>query len=69
MTSKKTSTAKKTTTAKAPSHKAKAVKAKPKASWAETMKKALEKRQPAGGFPDQGKPRGSGVQPVRKNAF
>ena len=70
MTSKKTSTVKKTTTAKAPSHKAKAaVKATPKASWAETMKKALEKRQPAGGFPDQGKPRGSGVQPVRKNAF
>lgn len=63
----KTAKAKKPTTAKAPSHKAKGAKAK--ASWAETMKKALEKRQPAGGFPDQGKPRGSGVQPVRKNAF
>jgi hypothetical protein len=63
----KTSTKKKTTSAKASSHKAKGGKAK--ASWAETMKKALEKRQPAGGFPEQPKPRGSGVQPVRKNAF
>jgi hypothetical protein len=60
-------TAKKTTTAKGSSHKAKGGKAK--ASWAETMKKALEKRQPAGGFPEQPKPRDSGVQPVRKNAF
>lgn len=64
-------TAKKTTASKAPSHKSKAGKAKPKAkaSWAETMKNALEKRQPAGGFPSQPKPRDSGVQPVRKNAF
>lgn len=62
----KTTKAKKPTASKAP---AKAKAAKPKASWAETMKKALEKRQPAGGFPDQGKPRDSGVQPVRKNAF
>ncbi|GFE82879.1 hypothetical protein GCM10011487_48790 [Steroidobacter agaridevorans] len=63
--------AKKTTTSKAPSHKgAKAKsKSKAKASWAETMKSALEKRQPAGGFPKQPKPRDSGVQPVRKNAF
>ena len=42
---------------------------KPKASWADTMKKALEKKQPAGGFPDQPKPRDSGIQKVRKNAF
>jgi hypothetical protein len=41
----------------------------PKAGWAETMKKALEKKQPAGGFPDQGKPRDSSVQKVKKNAF
>ena len=67
--SSKTSTAKKTTTSKASSHKAKGGKAKAKPSWAETMKQALEKRQPAGGFPKQPKPRGSGVQPVRKNAF
>ena len=69
MTAKKTPTVKKTTTAKAPSHKAKAGKAKPKASWADTMKQALEKRQSSGGFPKQPKPRDSGVQPVRKNAF
>ena len=61
-----TSSAKKTTTSKAASHKTKGGKAK--ASWAETMKNALEKRQPAGG-PTQPKPRNSGVQPVRKNAF
>lgn len=67
MTAKTTS--KKTKTTKAPSHKAKGGKAKAKASWAETMKNALEKRQPAAGFPKQPKPRGSGVQPVRKNAF
>lgn len=65
--SSKTPTKKKTTTAKAPSHKAKAGKAKP--SWAETMKNALEKRQSGGGIPKQPKPRDSGVQPVRKNAF
>lgn len=64
-------TAKKTTTSKASSHKPKGAKAKSKAkvSWAETMKHALEKRQPGGGFPKQPKPRDSGVQPVRKNAF
>ncbi len=43
--------------------------AKPKATWAETMKKALENKRPAGGFPDQPKPRDSTVQKVRKNAF
>lgn len=48
---------------------AKAASRKPTASWAETMKKALEKKQPAGGFPEQPKPRDSGVQKVRKNAF
>lgn len=58
------------TSAKAPAKKSKTpAKAKPKASWAETMKKALEKKQPAGGFPDQPKPRDSGIQKVRKNAF
>ncbi|MBM0105377.1 hypothetical protein JM946_11490 [Steroidobacter sp. S1-65] len=41
---------------------------KPKASWAETMKKALEKKQPPGGFPDQPKPRDS-AQKIRKNAY
>jgi hypothetical protein len=43
--------------------------AKPKATWADTMKKALENKRPAGGFPDQPKPRDSTVQKVRKNAF
>jgi hypothetical protein len=33
------------------------------------MKNALQKKQPAGGFPEQPKPRDSGVQKVRKNAF
>lgn len=42
---------------------------KAKASWADTMKKALESKRPAGGFPDQPKPRDSTVQKVRKNAF
>jgi hypothetical protein len=57
---------------KTPSVKKKAsAKAKPKAkaTWADTMKKALESKRPAGGFPDQPKPRDSGVQKVRKNAF
>jgi hypothetical protein len=40
-----------------------------KVGWAETMKKALDKKQPAGGWPAQGKPRDSGVQKVKKNAF
>ncbi|MDY6948400.1 MAG: hypothetical protein SXG53_22090 [Pseudomonadota bacterium] len=62
MTAKKP-TAKTKTTAKA------ARKPKAKASWADTMKQALEKKQPAGGFPNQPKPRDSGVQKVRKNAF
>lgn len=58
----KTATAKTKTTRKPAARKA-------KASWAETMKKALEKKQPAGGFPDQPKPRDSGIQKVKKNAF
>ena len=40
-----------------------------KASWADTMKRALENKRPAGGFPDQPKPRDSGIQKVKKNAF
>lgn len=59
----KTSTASKKKAAKAPA------KAKAKASWADTMKTALQKKQPAGGFPDQPKPRDSGIQKVKKNAF
>ena len=58
---------------KAPAKKAKSsaktAARKPKATWADTMKKAREKKQPAGGFPDQPKPRDSTVQKVRKNAF
>lgn len=60
----KAPTAKKKSPAK---HAAKA--AKPKASWADTMKKALEKKQPAGGFPEQPKPRDSGIRKVKTNAF
>jgi hypothetical protein len=61
-------------TAKAPTAKSKSTaktarKPKAKATWADTMKTALEKKQPAGGFPNQPKPRDSGVQKVRKNAF
>jgi hypothetical protein len=44
-------------------------KAPAKVSWADTMKKALENKRPAGGFPEQAKPRDSGKQKVRKNAF
>ncbi len=62
------------TSSKAPAKKARSGKssaktAKSKLSWADTMKKALEKKQPAGGFPNQPKPRDSSVQKVRKNAF
>ena len=63
--SSKAASAKKKATAQAATPR----KAKAKASWAQTMKKALERKQPAGGFPDQPKPRTSGVQPVRKNAY
>lgn len=40
-----------------------------KATWADTMKKALDQKRPAGGWPDQGKPRDSAVKKLRKNAF
>lgn len=61
----KTASGKKKASAKAAKAPAKA-----KASWAETMKKALEnKQQRQGGWPDQPKPRDSNVQKVRKNAF
>lgn len=60
----KAPSAKKKSTAKAG-----AAPRKAKPSWAETMKKALEKKQPAGGFPDQPRPRDSGIQKVKKNAF
>lgn len=40
-----------------------------KTSWADTMKKALENKRPAAGWPDQGKPRDSAVKKLRKNAF
>jgi hypothetical protein len=40
-----------------------------KGGWAETMKQALQNKRPASGFPDQPKPRDSGVQKVKKNAF
>ena len=59
--SSKASTAKTKKTAKTTSRKA-------KVSWADTMKQALEKKQPAGGFPEQPKPRDS-FQKSRKNAF
>ena len=65
--STKASSPKKHAKSKATPAKGKAAKAK--ASWAETMKNALGKKQPAGGFPDQPKPRDSGVPRVRKNAF
>nr|WP_298726515.1 hypothetical protein [uncultured Steroidobacter sp.] len=62
----KTATKKKTTSPKGPSHKGKS---KAKASWAQTLKQALEKRQSGGGFPKQPKPRDSNVHPLRKNAY
>ena len=40
-----------------------------KVGWAETMRKALENKKGPGGFPEQGKPRDSGVKKVRKDAF
>lgn len=62
MATKASSGTKKTTKAKASAR-------KPKASWADVMKQALQKKQPAGGFPEQPKPRDSGVQKVKKNSF
>jgi hypothetical protein len=54
-----------------PTSKKKATKkrAPAKVGWAETMKKALDKKQPAGGFPDQGKPRDSAVKKLRQKSF
>lgn len=43
--------------------------AAPKASWADTMKKALESKRPSGGWPDQGKPRDSAVKKLPKSTF
>jgi len=43
--------------------------AKPAASWSETMKKALEIKRGANQGPDQPKPRDSGTQKVKKDAF
>ncbi|HKE93216.1 MAG TPA: hypothetical protein VKB34_02835 [Povalibacter sp.] len=40
-----------------------------KATWAETMKKALDSKQPSGGWPDQGKPRDSAVKKLRKSVY
>jgi hypothetical protein len=64
----KTASVKKKAPAKAAT-KPKAAKVAKAATWAETMKKALENKRPAGGFPDQPKPRDSNVQKVRKSAF
>lgn len=44
-------------------------KAPAKTSWSDTIKSALKNKRPAGGFPDQGKPRDSTVQKVKKDAF
>lgn len=63
---KKTSTPKKKTTAKAAK---KPPSRKDKGSWADVMKNALQNKQAPGGFPSQPKPRDSGVQKVKKNAF
>jgi hypothetical protein len=40
-----------------------------KGGWAATMKTALAKKRPPGGWPAQGQPRDSVVQKVKKNAF
>lgn len=36
-----------------------------KATWSDTMKKALENKQRSGGWPDQGKPRDSQVRKLK----
>ena len=36
-----------------------------RATWSETMKKALENKQRGGGWPDQGKPRDSKVKKLK----
>jgi len=40
-----------------------------KGSWADTMKNALARKQPAAGWPAQAKPRDSGIKKVKKDAF
>jgi hypothetical protein len=47
----------------------KAAKKPDKGGWTATMKTALAKKRPPGGWPAQAKPRDSGVQKVKKNAF
>ncbi len=42
---------------------------KAKGNWAEVMKKALEKKRPAAGWPDQPKPRDSGTRKVKKDSI
>jgi hypothetical protein len=70
MTAKTSSATKKKTAKTAQAGKtAKTGSRKAKASWADVMKQALQKKQPAGGFPDQPKPRDSVVQKVKKNAY
>jgi hypothetical protein len=66
---KKTVTKKSAAPAKAATKAATKAPAKAKGGWSETMKQALANKRPAGGFPDQPKPRDSGVQKVKKNAF
>ena len=56
-------------TAKKKSAKSAKKRAAGQVSWAETMRKALDGKKAAGGFPDQGKPRDSVVKKVRKDAF
>ena len=60
-------TTKKTSQGSAKKKGSHATKSKP--TWAETMKKALDRKQPAGGFPDQPKPRDSGTLKVKKNSI
>lgn len=47
----------------------KAAKPAAKISWSDTIKKALENKRTGGGGPEQPKPKDSGIQKVRKNAF
>ena len=56
-------------TAKKKSAKKAAKKPAAKVGWAETMRNALQNKQPAGGFPDQGKPRNTAEKKRPKNAF
>jgi hypothetical protein len=40
-----------------------------KTGWSDTIKKALEKKRQPGGWPEQPKPRDSGIKKVKKDAF